>query len=90
MTNVSWLIEYRQSGRTTDYIKGFDAAVPRIIFTKDAADAAHFDSKEAAEPTLEAARMLDPSGVFAVEDHAFNCGIADALEIPRFLRKNDD
>lgn len=90
MTNVSWLIEYRQSGRTTDYVKGIDAAVPRIIFTKDAADASHFESKEAAKPMLDDARVLDPSGEFAVEDHAFNCGIADALEIPRFLRKNDD
>jgi hypothetical protein len=92
--NTAWLIESRDPAthRTHDYVRGIEAATPRILFTKDAAEAAQFATKEAAQDLLDAVRVLDPSGAFAVEEHAFNCDIAgeDLLEIPRFLRKNDD
>ena len=91
---TSWLIESRdpQTQQTHDYVEDIDPRYPRIVFTKDASKAARFDAKGDAQNMLDSCRTIDPDGLFVVEDHAFDCGIApvSSLPIPRFLRKNDD
>lgn len=80
MTNIKWLIEYREDGKTVGYLKDINRnGTYDVYMTKDVNSAQQFTDKDFPASIIASEGFIhamgeDRAARFAVEEHIFNCG----------------